>query len=167
MSETTFTEEYLRENFIRLNNVMLGRGVKIFSFVNAYGCAIGDNSKIGAFVEIQKNAEIGKNCKISSHTFICEGVQIEDNVFVGHGVMFTNDKFPRATNPDGSPQTDEDWEVVPTFVKKGASIGSGAVVVAGVTIGENSIVGAGAVVTRDVPPDTIVAGVPAKKLRTI
>jgi UDP-2-acetamido-3-amino-2,3-dideoxy-glucuronate N-acetyltransferase len=167
MSETTFTEEYLRENFIRLNNVMLGRGVKIFSFVNAYGCAIGDNSKIGAFVEIQKNAEIGKNCKISSHTFICEGVQIEDNVFVGHGVMFTNDKFPRATNADGSPQTDEDWEVIPTFVKKGASIGSGAVVVAGVTIGENAIVGAGAVVTRDVPPNTIVAGVPAKKLRGI
>jgi acetyltransferase-like isoleucine patch superfamily enzyme len=167
MSETTFTEEYLRENFIRLNNVMLERDVKIFSFVNAYGCAIGDNSKIGAFVEIQKNAEIGKNCKISSHTFICEGVQIEDNVFVGHGVMFTNDKFPRATNADGSPQTDEDWEVIPTFVKKGASIGSGAVVVAGVTIGENAIVGAGAVVTRDVPPNTIVAGVPAKKLRGI
>jgi UDP-2-acetamido-3-amino-2,3-dideoxy-glucuronate N-acetyltransferase len=167
MSETIFTEEYLRENFIRLNNVKLGSGVKIFSFVNAYGCTIGDGSKIGAFVEIQKNAEIGKNCKVSSHTFICEGVRVEDNVFIGHGVMFTNDKYPRATNADGSPQTDEDWEVVPTLVKKGASIGSGAVIIAGITIGENSIVGAGTVVTRDVPPETIVAGVPAKKLREI
>jgi UDP-2-acetamido-3-amino-2,3-dideoxy-glucuronate N-acetyltransferase len=167
MSETGFTEEYLRENFIRLNNVALGRDVKIFAFVNAYGCAIGDNSKIGTFVEIQKNASVGKNCKISSHTFICEGVSIEDNVFIGHGVMFTNDKYPRATNADGSPQTEADWQVVPTFVKKGASIGSGAVIVAGVTIGENSIVGAGAVVTRDVPPNTIVAGVPAKNFRTI
>ena len=167
MAETVFTEDYLRENFIRLNNVDLGRDVKIFSFVNAYGCRIGDDSKIGAFVEIQKNVEIGKNCKISSHTFICEGVSIEDNCFVGHGVMFTNDKYPRATNPDGSPQTEADWTVVPTLVKKGASIGSGAVVIAGVTIGENAIVGAGAVVTRDVPPDTIVAGVPAKVLRRI
>ena len=167
MDETIFTEEYLKENFIRLNNVELGRDVKIFSFVNAYGCRIDDGSKIGAFVEIQKNAEIGKNCKISSHTFICEGVSIEDNVFIGHGVMFTNDKFPRATNPDGSPQTEEDWEVIPTVVKRGASIGSGAVIIAGVVIGENSIVGAGAVVTRDVPPGTIVAGVPAKKLRAI
>jgi UDP-2-acetamido-3-amino-2,3-dideoxy-glucuronate N-acetyltransferase len=167
MSETIFTEEYLRENFIRLNNVELGRDVKIFSFVNAYGCRIGDGSKIGAFVEIQKNAEIGRNCKVSSHTFICEGVRIEDNVFIGHGVMFTNDKYPRATNRDGSQQTEEDWEVVPTLVKKGASIGSGAVVIAGVTIGENSIVGAGAVVTKDVPPETIVAGVPAKILRSI
>jgi len=167
MSETTFTAEYLKENFIRLNNVALGKDVKIFSFVNAYGCAIGDNSKIGAFVEIQKNASIGKNCKISSHTFICEGVRVEDNCFIGHGVMFTNDKYPRATREDGSPQTEEDWEVIATYVKKGASIGSGAVIVAGVTIGENAIVGAGAVVTRDVPPNTIVAGVPAKKLRTI
>jgi acetyltransferase-like isoleucine patch superfamily enzyme len=168
MSETTsFTEEYLKENFIRLNNVRLGTGVKIFSFVNAYGCAIGDGSKIGAFVEIQKNVEIGKNCKISSHTFICEGVEIEDNVFVGHGVMFTNDKFPRATNPDGSQQTEADWEVIPTLVKKGASIGSNAVIIAGVTVGENAIVGAGAVVTKDVPPDTIVAGVPARKFRPI
>ena len=167
MSETIFTAEYLRENFIRLNNVKLGAGVKIFSFVNAYGCRIGDNSKIGAFVEIQKNSFIGKNCKISSHTFICEGVSIEDNVFIGHGVMFTNDKYPRATNADGSPQTEEDWEIVPTFVKKGASIGSGAVIVAGVTVGENAIVGAGAVVTKDVPPDTIVAGVPAKNLRKL
>lgn len=167
MSETAYTEEYLRENFIRLNNVELGADVKIFSFVNAYGCRIGDGSKIGAFVEIQKNAEIGKNCKISSHTFICEGVSVEDNCFIGHGVMFTNDKYPRATNPDGSAQTEADWEVIPTFVKRGASIGSGAVIVAGVTIGENAIVGAGAVVTRDVPPGTIVAGVPAKKLREI
>lgn len=167
MSKTKFTEEYLRENYIRLNNVKLGANVKIFSFVNAYGCSIDDNSKIGAFVEIQKNASVGKNCKISSHTFICEGVLIEDNCFIGHGVMFTNDKFPRATNADGSAQTEADWEVVPTFVKKGASIGSGAVIVAGVTIGENAIVGAGAVVTRDVPPETIVAGVPARKLRKI
>ena len=167
MSKTIFTEEYLRKNFIRLNNVELGRDVKIFSFVNAYGCKIGDGSKIGAFVEIQKNARVGRNCKISSHTFICEGVEIEDDVFVGHGVMFTNDKFPRATNADGSPQTEADWEVLPTLVKKGASIGSGAVIIAGVTNGENAIVGAGAVVTRDVPPETIVAGVPAKKLRTI
>lgn len=167
MSETIFTAEYLRENFIRLNNVELGRDVKIFAFVNAYGCRIGDNSKIGTFVEIQKNSEIGSSCKISSHTFICEGVSIEDNVFVGHGVMFTNDKYPRATNPDGSPQTEADWEVIPTIVRKGASIGSGAVIAAGVTIGENAIVGAGAVVTRDVPPNAIVAGVPAKKLREI
>lgn len=167
MRKTKFTEEYLRENYIRLNNVKLGANVKIFSFVNAYGCSIDDNSKIGAFVEIQKNASVGKNCKISSHTFICEGVLIEDNCFIGHGVMFTNDKFPRATNADGSAQTEADWEVVPTFVKKGASIGSGAVIVAGVTIGENAIVGAGAVVTRDVPPETIVAGVPARKLRKI
>ncbi|HEY8563201.1 MAG TPA: acyltransferase [Pyrinomonadaceae bacterium] len=167
MSEIVFTAEYLRENFIRLNNVELGRDVKIFAFVNAYGCAIGDGSKIGTFVEIQKNARVGANCKISSHTFICEGVTIEDNCFIGHGVMFTNDKFPRAANADGSPQTEADWTVIPTVVKKGASIGSGAVIVAGVTIGENAIVGAGAVVTRDVSPNTIVAGVPAKKLREI
>lgn len=167
MSETTFTIEYLRDNFIRLNNVKLGKDVKIFAFVNAYGCAIGDGSKIGAFVEIQKNASIGRNCKISSHTFICEGVEIEDGVFVGHGVMFTNDKFPRATNADGSQQTEADWEVIPTFVKKGASIGSGAVIIAGVTIGENAIVGAGAVVTKDVLPDSIVAGVPARMFRKI
>lgn len=167
MSETIFTEEYLKENFIRLNNVALGRDVKIFAFVNAYGCRIGDNSKIGTFVEIQKNSEIGNGCKISSHTFICEGVRVEDNVFIGHGVMFTNDKYPRAANPDGSPQTEADWEVIPTVVKRGASVGSGAVIVAGVTIGENAIVGAGAVVTKDVPPNAIVAGVPAKKLRMI
>lgn len=164
---TDFTDEYLRENFIRLNNVTLGRDVKIFSFVNAYGCEIGDASKIGAFVEIQKGAKIGRNCKISSHTFVCEGVTIEDNVFVGHGVMFTNDKFPRATRADGSMQTDDDWEVIPTLVKRGASIGSGAVIVAGVTIGENAMIGAGAVVTKDVPADTIVAGVPSRVLRKV
>jgi len=161
------TEEYLKENYIRLNDVKLGADVKIFSFVNAYGCEIDDNSKIGAFVEIQKNARIGKNCKISSHSFICEGVTIEDNVFIGHGVMFTNDLFPRATNEDGSPQSEDDWKVIQTFVKKGASIGSGATIIAGITIGENAIIGAGAVVTKDVPPKTIVAGVPAKKLRVI
>ena len=160
-------QEYLQENFIRLNNVKLGADVKIFAFVNAYGCEIDDNSKIGTFVEIQKNARIGKNCKISSHSFICEGVTIEDNVFIGHGVMFTNDLFPRATNEDGSQQTEADWEVVETIVKKGASIGSNATIIAGITIGEGAIIGAGAVVTKDVPPNTIVAGVPAKKLRNL
>lgn len=164
---TTFTDDYLRDNFIRLNGVKLGRDVKIFSFVNAYACEIGDGSKIGAFVEIQRGVKIGKNCKVSSHTFVCEGVTIEDNVFVGHGVMFTNDKFPRATRPDGSMQTDDDWEVVPTLVKRGASIGSGAVIVAGVTIGENAMIGAGAVVTKDVPSDTIVAGVPSRVIRKV
>lgn len=150
-----------------LNNVSLGQGVRIFSFVNAYGCSIDDNSKIGAFVEIQKGVTIGKNCKISSHTFICEGVHIEDNVFVGHGVMFTNDLFPRATNADGSMQTEADWKCIETFVKKGASIGSNATILCGITIGENSMIGAGAVVTRDVPPNTIVAGNPAKPIKTI
>lgn len=150
-----------------LNNVSLGQGVRIFSFVNAYGCSIDDNSKVGAFVEIQKGVSIGKNCKISSHTFICEGVHIEDNVFVGHGVMFTNDLFPRATNEDGSMQTETDWKCIETFVKKGASIGSNATILCGITIGENSMVGAGAVVTRDVPPNTIVAGNPAKPIKTI
>ncbi len=165
MSE--FTAEYLRENFIRLNNVKLGTDVKIFSFVNAYGCSIDDGSKIGAFVEIQKNARIGKNCKVSSHSFICEGVTLEDNVFIGHGVMFTNDLFPRSVNDDGSLQTEADWEVIPTLIKCGASIGSGATILAGLTIGEDSIIGAGAVVTKDVPPKTVVAGVPARKLRSI
>ncbi len=150
-----------------LNNVTLGEGVRIFNFVNAYGCSIGDGSKVGAFVEIQKGATIGKNCKISSHTFICEGVHIEDNVFVGHGVMFTNDLFPRATNPDGSAQTDADWTLVETFVKKGASIGSNATILCGITIGENALVGAGAVVTKNVPPNTVVAGSPAKVIKTI
>jgi UDP-2-acetamido-3-amino-2,3-dideoxy-glucuronate N-acetyltransferase len=164
---TEFTEEYLRENFIRLNNVKLGAGVKIFAFVNAYGCQIDDGSKIGTFVEIQKNARIGKNCKISSHSFICEGVTIEDHVFIGHGVIFTNDLFPRATNEDGSPQTEDDWKVIPTLVENGVSIGSGATILAGITIGSGAIIGAGAVVTDDVPPKTIVAGVPARKLRSI
>lgn len=150
-----------------LNNVSLGQNVRIFSFVNAYGCSIDDNSKVGAFVEIQKGVTIGKNCKISSHTFICEGVHIEDNVFVGHGVMFTNDLFPRATNVDGSMQTEADWKCIETFVKKGASIGSNATILCGITIGENSMIGAGAVVTRDVPPNTIVAGNPAKPIKTI
>ena len=150
-----------------LNNVSLGKNTRIFNFVNAYGCSIDDHSKIGAFVEIQKGAVIGKNCKISSHSFICEGVHIEDNVFIGHGVMFTNDLFPRATNPDGSPQTDSDWTVVETKVKKGASIGSNATILCGITIGENALIGAGSVVTKDVPPNTIVAGVPAKIIKTI
>ncbi|MEO5563745.1 MAG: acyltransferase [Chitinophagaceae bacterium] len=150
-----------------LNNVSMGKDVKIFNFVNAYGCSIDDNSKVGAFVEIQKGASIGKNCKISSHTFICEGVHIEDNVFIGHGVMFTNDLFPRATNADGSQQSDADWKVIETHVKKGASIGSNATILCGVTIGENALVGAGAVVTKNVPPNTIVAGSPAKVIKTI
>lgn len=150
-----------------LNNVTVGENVRIFDFVNAYGCTIGDNSKVGAFVEIQKGVTIGKNCKISSHSFLCEGVQVEDNVFIGHGVMFTNDLFPRATNEDGSQQTEADWSVVTTTIKKGASIGSNATIVAGVTIGENALVGAGAVVTKDVPARTVVAGVPAKVLRSI
>lgn len=150
-----------------LNNVKVGQNVKIFNFVNAYGCSIDDGSKVGAFVEIQKGASIGKNCKISSHSFICEGVHIEDNVFVGHGVMFTNDLFPRATNADGSQQTDTDWTMIETYVKKGASIGSNATILCGITIGENALIGAGAVVTKDVPPNTIVAGNPAKILKTI
>jgi acetyltransferase-like isoleucine patch superfamily enzyme len=150
-----------------LNNVTIGENVRIFNFVNAYGCTIGDNSKVGAFVEIQKGVSIGRSCKISSHTFICEGVRIEDNVFVGHGVMFTNDLFPRATNPDGSMQTDADWKCIETIVKQGASIGSNATILCGITIGENSMIGAGAVVTRDVPANTIVAGNPAKAIKTI
>ncbi len=150
-----------------INNVKLGKDVKIFDFVNLYGCSIDDGTKVGTFVEIQKGAFIGKNCKISSHTFICEGVHIEDNVFVGHNVTFINDLYPRATNPDGSMQSEEDWELIETFVKKGASIGSSATILAGITIGENSIVGAGAVVTKDVPPNSVVAGVPAKLIKKI
>ncbi len=150
-----------------LVNVKVGNGVRIFNFVNAYGCSIDDNSKVGAFVEIQKGSTIGKNCKISSHTFICEGVHIEDNCFIGHGVMFTNDLFPRATNPDGSPQSETDWKLVETFIKKGASIGSNATILCGITIGENAMVGAGAMVTKDVAPNTIVAGNPAKIIKQI
>lgn len=150
-----------------INNVTLGKDVKIFDFVNLYGCTIGDNTKVGTFVEIQKNAFIGKNCKISSHTFICEGVNIEDNVFIGHNVTFINDKIPRATNEDGGMQDESDWSVEETFVKKGASIGSSATIMCGVTIGEKAIVGAGAVVTENVPPNAVVAGVPAKIIRSI
>lgn len=150
-----------------LVNVKAGRNVRIFNFVNAYGCSIDDNSKIGAFVEIQKGAVIGKNCKISSHTFICEGVHIEDNCFIGHGVMFTNDLLPRATNPDGSQQTEKDWKLLETFVKKGAAIGSNATILCGITIGENAMIGAGAVVTKDVAANTVVAGNPAKHMRSI
>lgn len=160
-----FTDEYLRENCIRLNDVQLGRDVKIYSFVNAYGCEIGDESRVGAFVEIQKGVKIGRRCKISSHSFLCEGVTVEDNVFIGHGVMFTNDKYPRATNPDGSPQSEADWNVIPIIIRKGASIGSNATILAGVTIGENAMVGAGAVVTRDVPDGATVAGVPARVVK--
>jgi acetyltransferase-like isoleucine patch superfamily enzyme len=149
------------------DDVKLGTDVKLAKFINLYGCAIGDNTKLGAFVEVQKNAVIGRNCKISSHTFICEGVAIEDNVFIGHGVMFINDSYPRATSAEGALQTEEDWAVEPVRVKKGASIGSGSVILGNVTIGENAIVGAGSVVTKDVPPDTIVAGNPARIKRKI
>lgn len=147
------------------DNVKMGKNVKVSNFVNLYGCFIGDNTKIGAFVEIQKNARIGKNCKISSHTFICEGVTIEDNVFVGHNVTFINDTYPRATNSEGTLETEADWDVEPTIVKKGASIGSGATILSRVTIGENALVGAGSVVTQSVPPRTVVAGNPARVLR--
>ena len=150
-----------------LNNVSVGKDVKIFNFVNAYGCTIDDGSKIGSFVEIQKGATIGKNCKISSHSFICEGVHLGDNVFIGHGVMFTNDLFPRATNADGSMQSDADWKLVETIVKNGASIGSNATILAGIVIGENALIGAGAVVTRDVADNTVVAGVPARIIKKI
>ena len=148
-------------------DVKLGKDVKLSTFVNLYGCEIGDETKIGAFVEIQKNATVGKRCKISSHTFVCEGVSIEDNVFVGHGVTFINDVYPRATTEDGDLQTQADWKVEPTVVKKGASIGSGATILCNVTIGERAIVGAGAVVTRDVPAGAIVAGNPARVRRAV
>ncbi len=148
-----------------INNVRLGKDVKIFDFVNLYGCTIGDGTKVGTFVEIQKNAFIGKNCKISTHTFICEGVHIEDNVFIGHNVTFINDKQPRATNLDGTMQTEQDWKVVETYIKKGASIGSSSTIMCGVTVGENAIVGAGAVVTKDIPANSIAVGVPAKVIK--
>lgn len=149
------------------SDVKLGKDVKIYDFVNLYGCTIGDNTKIGAFVEIQKGVIIGKNCKISSHTFICEGVTIEDNVFIGHDVTFINDIYPRATNADGELQTREDWVCKSTLVKRGASVGSGATLLADIIIGENAIIGAGSVVTKDAPPNTIVAGNPARELRKI
>ena len=147
-------------------DVKLGKGVRLSKFINLYGCEIGDETKIGAFVEIQKNAKVGRRCKISSHTFVCEGVAIEDNVFIGHSVTFINDSYPRATTPEGELQTESDWRVESTVVKRGASIGSGATILSKVVVGENSIVGAGSVVTRDVPPNVIVAGNPARVLRS-
>ena len=148
-------------------DVKLGQDVKIYAFVNLYGCEIGDDTKIGTFVEIQKGAKIGNRVKVSSHSFICEGVTIEDEVFIGHGVMFINDKYPRATTGAGQLQTEQDWTVTPTLIKRGASIGSNATILCGVTVGENAIVGAGSVVTRDVPPGVVVAGSPARAIRTI
>ena len=148
-------------------DVKLGKGVRLSKFINLYGCEIGDDTKVGAFVEIQKNAKVGRRCKISSHTFVCEGVAIEDNVFIGHGVTFINDSYPRATTPEGELQTESDWHVEATVIKRGASVGSGATVLSKVVVGENSIVGAGSVVTRDVPPNVIVAGNPARILRPV
>lgn len=149
------------------SNVKLGRNVRIFGFTNLYGCEIGDDTKVGTFVEIQKGAKVGNRCKISSHSFLCEGVEIEDEVFIGHGVMFTNDLFPRATATGGSLQTEADWNCIKTVVKRGASIGSGATILCGITIGENSMIGAGSMVTKDVPPDTVVAGNPARIIKTL
>jgi acetyltransferase-like isoleucine patch superfamily enzyme len=149
------------------NDVKLGNNVRLARFINLYGCDIGDDTKIGTFVEIQKNAVVGKRCKISSHSFICEGVVIEDNVFIGHGVMFINDSYPRATTPDGKLQTETDWKVERTVIKRGASIGSGVTILANVIVGENAIVGAGSVVTKNVPPNSIVAGNPARVMRKI
>ena len=148
-------------------DVKLGKGVKLSKFINLYGCEVGDHSKIGAFVEIQKNAKVGKNCKISSHSFICEGVLIEDNVFVGHGVTFINDSYPRATTEAGALQTEQDWKVEPTVIKEGASIGSGATILCNLVVGEHSIVGAGSVVTKNVPAYAVVAGNPARTLRVL
>ena len=149
------------------SDVKIGKDVLIYDFVNLYGCEIGDRTKIGTFVEIQKGVQIGRNCKISSHTFICEGVTIEDNVFVGHNVTFINDPFPRATNEEGRLKGDGDWECIPTIIKSGASIGSSATLLSGITVGENAIIGAGSVITKDVPPNTIVAGNPARVMRGI
>jgi len=147
------------------DDVKLGRDVKLGEFINLYGCTIGDNTKIGPFVEIQKNARVGRNCKIQSHTFICEGVTIEDDVFVGHNVTFINDRYPRATTGDGKLQTEQDWECIPTLIKKGVSIGSSVTLLCGITVGENSIVGAGSVVTRDIPANVVTAGNPAKVIK--
>jgi acetyltransferase-like isoleucine patch superfamily enzyme len=149
------------------DDVKLGKDVKIFNFVNLYGCEIGDGTKLGTFVEVQKGVKIGKNCKVSSHTFICEGVTIEDNCFIGHNVTFINDPLPRSTSESGELQTEEDWVCIPTLIKKGASVGSSATLLCGITVGENAIIGAGAVVTKDVPANSIVAGVPARVLRKI
>jgi len=148
-------------------DVQLGVGVKIYDFVNLYGCKIGDNSKIGTFVEIQKGADIGKNCKISSHTFICEGVTIEEGVFIGHNVTFINDRYPRSTSANGGLQTEDDWACVPTLIKRGSSIGSSATLLCGITVGENAIVGAGSVVTKDVPANSVVAGNPARVMKQL
>jgi len=148
-------------------DVKLGQNVAIHAFVNLYGCSIGDNSRVGAFVEIQKNAQIGKNVKVSSHTFICEGVTIEDDVFVGHNVSFINDKYPRATTESGAPQSEADWSVIKTVVKRGASIGTSSTILCGITIGENAVIGAGSVVTHDVPANAIVAGNPARMMRKV
>ena len=148
-------------------DVELGKNVTLSKFINLYGCCIGDNTKLGAFVEIQKGVVIGKNCKISSHTFICEGVTIQDNVFIGHNVTFINDKYPSATNPDGSLQTEEDWEIIPTFIEEGASIGSSVTVLSGVTVGSRALIGAGSVITKDIPAGEIWAGNPAKFLRKV
>lgn len=153
----------MKNEFLAVSDdVKIGANVKFSKFINLYGCSVGDNTKIGAFVEIQKNAKVGKNCKISSHTFICEGVTIEDDVFIGHNVTFINDRYPRATNGSGTLQTEADWKVEPTLVKQGASIGSGATILSNVTIGEKAIVGAGSVVTKDIPPNGIAAGNPAR-----
>jgi len=157
-----------KDNFLAIApDVRLGENVKLARFINLYGCQIGDNTKVGTFVEVQKNASIGKNCKISSHSFICEGVTIEDNVFIGHGVMFINDLYPRATTEGGALQTEADWKVERTVVRKGASIGSGATILANLTIGENALIGAGSVVTKDVPDNAVVAGNPARVKRII
>jgi len=149
------------------SDVKLGKGVRVFGFVNLYGCEIGDDSKIGTFVEIQKGVKVGKRCKISSHSFLCEGVTLEDDVFIGHGVMFTHDRFPRATNCDGQLQNENDWVCIPTLVKRGASIGSGATLLCGITVGENAMIGAGSVVTKDVPRDSIVVGNPAHVVKSV
>jgi acetyltransferase-like isoleucine patch superfamily enzyme len=154
--------------FVRISpDVKLGRNVRLFGYANLYGCVLGDEVKVGPFVEIQKGVKIGNRCKISSHSFLCEGVTLEDDVFIGHNVTFTNDRYPRATNGTGTLQTEVDWDCIPTLVKKGASIGSGATLLCGITIGENALIGAGSVVTRDVPPNTVVAGNPARTVRSL